>query len=143
MGPGFILPAPALNIIGHRLHAWPGPGIPDAAANYQFVEGEYMKADEYDHLINDPSDFWLRKFMPRQAEGYGAFANFMHLNPMIGLPHGTLAAWSTPEMKAMFRRIWEAGDEINKWMDTIKVVDEIALSLGYPPYGGWDGGSAV
>jgi hypothetical protein len=47
---------------------WPGgPKPPDF--EYQFVEGEYMKADEYDLFLNDPSSFMLRCYLPRV---YGA-----------------------------------------------------------------------
>jgi hypothetical protein len=135
-GPGLVLPAPALEIIGHKIHKWPGHGIADDVASYQFIEGEYMKADEYDWLIRDPSDFWLRCFMPRQAKAFEPWANFMHLNPMIGLPMGTLLGFSTPEMKQMFRTIWAAGDEMRKWMEITGEVRRTALSLGYAQMGG-------
>jgi hypothetical protein len=135
-GPGLVLPAPALEIIGHKIHKWPGHGVADDVASYQFVEGEYMKADEYDRLIQDPSDFWLRYFMPRQAKAFEPLANFMHLNPMIGLPMGTLMGLSTPEMQQMFKTIWAAGEEMWKWMGTVGEVRRIALSLGYAAMGG-------
>ncbi|MBN1177148.1 MAG: hypothetical protein JXA51_05660 [Dehalococcoidales bacterium] len=135
-GPGLVLPAPALEIIGHKIHKWPGHGIADDVRSYQFVEGEYMKADEYDALIRDPSDFWLRYFMPRQARAFEPWADFMHLNPMIGLPMGTLLAFSTPEMKQMFQTIWKAGDEMRKWMEITGEVGRTALSLGYAAMGG-------
>jgi len=100
-GPGLVLPAKALEIMDHKLHKWPGHGIADDVPSYQFVEGEYMKKDEYDHLIQDPADFWLRVFLPRQAGVFKPWANFMHLNPMIGLPMGTIIGFSTPEMQEM------------------------------------------
>ena len=55
-----------------------------ADADYQFVEGEYMKAEEYDELIYDPSDFIIRKYWPR---AYGKRRATMHTLP---LPSG---AW--------------------------------------------------
>ena len=39
---------------------WPGHGLPDDAHSYQYVEGVYMKADEYDLFMKDPFDFQLR-----------------------------------------------------------------------------------
>ena len=33
--------------------------------SYQFVEGEYMKLEEYEDFFRDPSDFWLRIYLPR------------------------------------------------------------------------------
>jgi hypothetical protein len=135
-GPGLVLPGPMFDIIGHKLHTWPGHGTPDDTPNYQFIEGEYMKADEYDKLITDPSDFWLRTFMPRQARAFEPLADFMHLNPMIGLPFGTITAFSSPEIREMFRTIWKAGDEVEAWMRITGEVGRTALSLGYPGMGG-------
>jgi hypothetical protein len=135
-GPFLVLPAKALEILEHKMHKWPGHGLADDVPSYQFVESEYMKKDEYDHLIQDPADFWLRVFMPRQADVFKPLANFMHLNPMIGLPISTVPALSTPEMQAMFKKIWAAGAEMNKWMKTAGEVSDIAISKGYPPFNG-------
>jgi len=55
---------------------WPGgPKPPDF--EYQFIEGEYMKEDEYDMFLNDPSGFMIRRYLPRI---YGA------LEPLSKLP---------------------------------------------------------
>ena len=43
---------------------WPGHGV-SPHHSFQFVEGEYMKADEYDAFLYDPSDYALRTYMPR------------------------------------------------------------------------------
>jgi hypothetical protein len=140
-GPGLVLPAKALEIMDHKIHKWPGHGVADNVRSYQFVEGEYMKKDEYDHLIQDPADFWLRVFMPRQAGVYEPWANFMHLNPMIGLPMGTIMGFSTPEMQEMFKKIWAAGAEMGKWMKMVGEVSRTALEAGYPGFssGGFSG----
>lgn len=37
---------------------WPGGTLPNHVS-HQFVEGEYMKEDEYDLFLSDPSDFTL------------------------------------------------------------------------------------
>ena len=135
-GPGLVLPAKALEILGHNMHKWPGHGLAKDVPSYQFVEGEYMKKDEYDHLIQDPSDFWLRVFMPRQANVFKPLANFMHLNPMIGLPIDTVPSLSRPEIQAMFKKIWAAGEEMNKWFKVMGEVSNTVLSEGYPSFNG-------
>src|SRR4030042_3840745 len=43
-------------IIDILYHKFPGRGLPDDASMQNFVEAEYMKADEYDHLLDDFSD---------------------------------------------------------------------------------------
>ena len=52
---------------------WPGGDLADDAS-FQFVEGEYMKADEYDEFLADPNGFTLTRILPRIAgnlEGFG------------------------------------------------------------------------
>jgi len=60
----FLMSGPAFDCLGHTLMRWPGGGLPDDI-QYQFLEQEYMKGDEYEHFLSDPSDFILRRYMPR------------------------------------------------------------------------------
>lgn len=55
---------PYVDAIGWNLYKLPGKEIsPDI--QYQFVEQERMKSDEYDLLINDPAGFIFNKVLPR------------------------------------------------------------------------------
>ena len=45
-----------LERLDYKLYQWPGHGVTDSST-YQCVEGEYMKEDEYQALIDDPSDY--------------------------------------------------------------------------------------
>jgi hypothetical protein len=67
-----------LQILDSRQYRWPGGNLP-ADGTYQFVEGEYMKADEYDHFLSDPADFIIRRYLPRT---YGAFDLLYRLKPL-------------------------------------------------------------
>ena len=62
--PGPIGPGKVFEILDYKLYKWSGHGI-SPHASYQYVEDEYMKADEYNAFIQDPSDFWMRVYMPR------------------------------------------------------------------------------
>lgn len=42
-----------LDIMDAKQYNWPGHGTPDDG-ELQFLEGDYMREDEYDALINDP-----------------------------------------------------------------------------------------
>ena len=68
--PPIMFPAKVYEILDYKQYAWPGHGLHLNGEGYQFVEGEYMTADEYDAFIRDPSDFWIRTFLPR---AFGAF----------------------------------------------------------------------
>src|SRR4030043_228492 len=63
-GPIFFMTGPVLEAYGSKDVLWPGHGLPVDQA-HQFVEGEYMKANEYEAFLNDPSDFMLRYYLPR------------------------------------------------------------------------------
>ena len=47
----------ALEIIDARITRWPGHGLGDDVRSQQFVEGEYMTADEYNAFIKIPGIF--------------------------------------------------------------------------------------
>jgi hypothetical protein len=73
-----FIPGRVYELIDYKQYLWPGHGLPADAETYQFVEAEYMMADEYDALIKDPSDFMTRVIMPRF---FGAFEPFQKLKP--------------------------------------------------------------
>ena len=54
----------AYEILGLKQVRWPGHGVP-VNASHQFVEGEYMKADEYDKFLEDASEYALTTYLPR------------------------------------------------------------------------------
>ena len=43
-------------------------------AGFQYNEKEWMLADEYDLLIDDPTDYLLHVWLPRTRAGMGGFA---------------------------------------------------------------------
>jgi hypothetical protein len=64
----FMMSGKSMELLGITNLKWPGYNLPDDSI-YQALENEYMTVDEYDHFINDPSDFVLRVFLPRQNRG--------------------------------------------------------------------------
>lgn len=130
-GPGLVLPAPALEMIDHKIHKWPGHGIADNVPSYQFVEGEYMGPDEYDKLIIDPTDFWLRTFMPRQAGAFAPLAKLQHLTAFVGIPIFMMGQYADPEIQQAYKTLFKAGEEVVKWQETIGVVAKEAIESGY------------
>ena len=69
---------PILDVLDFKQLLWPGHGL-DSDHTYQFVEGEYMTADEYDHFLLDPLDFMVRKYWPRII---GSLKGFEKLPPL-------------------------------------------------------------
>jgi uroporphyrinogen-III decarboxylase len=60
----FMMSGPSMELLGQTNLKWAGCGLPDDV-QYQYVEQEYMKADEYKHFLTDPSDFVTHRFLPR------------------------------------------------------------------------------
>jgi hypothetical protein len=64
----FLMSGPSMELLGQTNMKWAGGGLPDDV-QYQFVEQEYLKADEYSLFLENPTDFVLRKFWrPRRRK---------------------------------------------------------------------------
>jgi uroporphyrinogen-III decarboxylase len=116
-------PGEVLDFLDYRLYDWPGHGLDDSAPGYQFNEGEYMMADEYDHLIRDPSDFWARVYFPRV---FGALEPLRLLSPMTDVTElpmipGYFASFARPEVRAMLQRLIEVGEAMERYSERADV----------------------
>jgi hypothetical protein len=112
---------------------WPGHGVP-ANSDLQYVEGEYMRPEEYDAYFEDPTDFAIRKYLPRTA---GKFAAFQELPPLRDVLHfsragGPLTSFLDPEVLNAFKSIYAAALEVQKWHSSWKSFIEEMESLGFP-----------
>ena len=136
IGPGLVLPGKVLEAIDFKLEKWPGHGLPDNLETYQFVEKEYIQADEYDKLIKDPSDFWLRTFLPRAAGAFKAFEKLPQLTSFIGIPVFYIAHFADPEVQMAYKTLMDAGNETMKWMAAVNDVTQESLKAGFPSLGG-------
>jgi len=116
-----------------RTQRWPGGNLPDDVP-YQFVEGEYMKPEEYDLLLSDPSDFVIRYFLPRI---YGALEPLAKLPPFRtmaggGFLGGILGVLASPEFRALGEKIIQANAEQERIMKMMGGIGAIEAQLGYP-----------
>jgi uroporphyrinogen-III decarboxylase len=130
--PGMVPSGKASEIIGSLTVKWPGHGLPDDASMQQFVEGEYMKADEYDLFLEDLTDYCLRYYLPRSL---GAMAPFSHFPPtpfILGMANRFLAPAVMPEVRAAYKAIIDYGVETAKWMEPIMEFSREATAAGYP-----------
>ncbi len=131
-GAGGVLPGKVFESLDYKLYKWPGHGLSSTVPSYQFVEGEYMKADEYDALINDPSDFWMRVHVPRI---FGALEPFKKLSPfttIVELPFAFFIPLASPDVQAAFQALVEAGKETAKWLVVVRDCSGEAVKSGFP-----------
>ncbi len=127
-----IAPGEAFDLLDYKLYSWPGHGLPRKATGYQFQEGEYMKASEYDDLILNPADFWMRYYIPRT---FGSLAHLGRLNPItdiIEIPTGQLMALATPEVQAMLQNLLDVGKKLQERSELLKSTVMKGSEAGFP-----------
>jgi len=107
---------------------WPGHGV-SRYHTHQFVEGEYMKEDEYDLFLNDTTDFLIRRYIPRV---YGILAPTASLPPlnslMMMLPLHNLA---TPEFADMLEKLTKIAREAVEWQKGVASLARELMDLGF------------
>ncbi|HVP19726.1 MAG TPA: uroporphyrinogen decarboxylase family protein [Spirochaetia bacterium] len=137
-GPIFTYPAPAMDILGWKAFAWPGHGLGDDIM-YQYVDGEYMKAEEYDEFIQDPSDFMLRTWAPRQFSALEGFSKMVPWRRFMWSGWMSLDFFASPEMRRTLDLAVRAGEEMKRWWDSQSQYKDETKAKGYPlAFAGWD-----
>lgn len=132
---GAYAPGPAkfFEILDYKLYSWPGHGV-DPDHSYQCNEGEYMKPEEYDALIQDPTGYFIHIYLPRVFGALGGFSMlpfFPGILEMYGLAL-TFIPFGLPPVQATFQALFEAGAEALKWVAPMGGVDVELATLGYP-----------
>jgi len=121
-------------ILDVKLYAWPGHGV-SPENTYQCIEGEYMMADEYDALIQDPSHFWNSIYLPRIC---GALEPFKLLQSPTNVQEGSFASFvmpfAMPDVQAAYKTLFEAGAETMKWMGVVSAFSHEMAAAGFPGF---------
>jgi hypothetical protein len=129
----FNNPRPSL-ALGDRMTKWPGYGLPDTGS-FQFDEHEFMKGEDYDAFLEDPSDWTLRTYLPR---AFSKLEGLQYLPPfgMCAFGHyhlGNLPMYASPPMQAALKALGEAIEIAVA--DGAKMGESTGrmLALGFPP----------
>jgi hypothetical protein len=132
-----VVPGKALDLLDYKLYQWPGHGLAKER-EYQFVEDEYMKAEEYGDLIDDPTAFFLNRFFPRIFGSLQAFEsipllpgiNEILLVPPFCMPFGTEA------MKKALAALTQAGEESLRFRAVAGEIGGRIMGKGFPSFAG-------
>jgi hypothetical protein len=135
--PTTIVPGKLLDILDFKLCKWPGRGV-SKQQEYQYVEKEYMKADEYQDLIDDPTGYFMGVYFPR------IFGNLkplekMPLLPIVNeLPCVPPAAipFGTEEVQSTLKTLMQAGNETTRWLTAVRRINTSVMGKGYPAFSG-------
>ena len=117
---------------------WPGGPLPPNY-EYQFVEGEYMKEDEIDMFLSDPSDFVMRRYLPRIYGSLKPLEKLPPLNGFFGGFEGSLDLLTGPEFRKLARTLAKAAQEQQTYRKIIGSIRDDLARLGFPPHSQFGG----
>jgi hypothetical protein len=125
-----------LESLDYRQLKWAGYGLPDHVG-YQFVEGEYMKPEEYDAFLFDPSDFNVRTYWPRILGKAGALGRLPPLRSMMsyfaGLTTGFMP-FGTPEGIEFLDALRKSAEASIKMFAALQNYVQNLAAAGFPMF---------
>ncbi len=132
-----FFPGTIYELLDPKQLSLPGKGMSTQHAQ-QFIEGEYMKAGEYDAFLEDRTDFMLRCYLPRI---FGALEPMNKLPPFWKTTSGyrgvpVLAELlASPELGGALETLLKAGREMAAWHTRMAAFGKEIEKLGFPLYG--------
>lgn len=126
-------PGKVMDMLGYKSYIWGGQKLPDDMV-IQAVEGEYMSGDEYKAFAADPTDFWMKKYLPRVMPTLGPMAmltEFPRVSENVDIIDLVLP-FGTPPFQAMLKTLMEAGDELMKMLAVVGQTGAMIAGAGFP-----------
>jgi len=123
----------AMEILGVANRLYPGGALPPDY-EYQFLEVEFMKADEYDIFLSDPTDFMLRYYFPRMYKALTPLSQLPPLGVILSGFEGVTTMFASTEFEEVARVLSRAGKEMKQFRETIGDSYEELAELGFPPF---------
>jgi uroporphyrinogen-III decarboxylase len=135
---GFGTSGLAMEALDVKNKLWPGGPLPPEY-EYQWVEKENMKEDEYDLFLSDPSDFVVRRYLPRVYGSMLPLAKLPPVSHLFGSFEFITGLFATPEFEKMARDLSKAGKETEKYRKLVGDVQEELALLGFPAFSHFGG----
>ena len=128
----FTTSGEALTALDVKNRLWPGGPLPPDY-EMQYVESELMKEDEYDHFFSDPTDFWIRRYLPRV---YGSLAPLAKLPPLGLMTNIEMLTelFTSPDFKKVAGALAKAGREMKEFRQAMGNLQEDLALLGFPAF---------
>ena len=129
------LPGPAFDAVHCKQIRWPGGGGAPPHSSIQFVEGDYMEADEYVKFLDDPSDYLIRTYLPRIHGKLEPLKNLPPIKMMFFSGYRSVlssAVFANPEIVGALESLYKAGVEAAKYFEAMALFDKEMAELGIP-----------
>ncbi len=134
ISPMFYFSGPVFEMLGTKTFKWPTPGKNENIP-FQFVEDEFMKAEEYDTYLKDPSDFTVRILMPRMSKVFEPLGMMPPLRTLFNpYTHATVLPMmaSVPPLVEMFKNLGKIGEEMERFNKARFALSKKLFEAGYP-----------
>jgi uroporphyrinogen-III decarboxylase len=126
-------PGKVMDMLGYKSYVWGGQKLPDNLT-LQAVEGEYMTSDEYKEFAADPTNFWLKKYLPRVMPTLGPMAmltEFPRVSENVDIID-LIVPFATPPFQEMLKTLMEAGNELMKMLGAVGQTAGMIAASGFP-----------
>jgi len=134
-----IFPGKVFDIFGIKFFKWPGAADENQrlAENlpFQYVEGEYLKVEEYEELFADPTGFVIRKLIPRifsNLQGFTDFPNTADLMGGFGLLFSLPLYYAMPATRKMNETLFKAAEEFFRYITLQSQYESKLKKMGFP-----------
>ena len=126
-------PGKVMDMLNYQNYVWGGQKLPDHLT-IQAVEGEYMMGDEYAEFTADPTNFWIKKYLPR------AMPTLEPLSMLTELPRVSenvdiidlIVPFGLPPFREMLKTLMEAGNELMKLLEVVGQTAGMIAAAGFP-----------
>jgi hypothetical protein len=136
-GPVNAVPGKVLDILDLKLFQWPGHGV-SRERQYQFVEEEYMKEEEYQDLIDDPTGFFMNVYFPRIFGTLEPLSTIPLLPPVHEMPviPPMFMPFGAKTMQSALQALGQAGEEALRWRAVVGEINGSIMGKGLPGFSG-------
>jgi uroporphyrinogen-III decarboxylase len=135
---GIRCPIPLMGALGYGLYQWPGsPGVP-SDHGYRYVHRDWLDPGEYREVADDPTDFWLRRYIPRVCGSLSGLGEVGRLTSFAELPSlaASLSAFGRPAVREAMGNLLEAGRIALEWSERADRFIAARAALGQPAFAG-------
>ncbi|MCA9969605.1 MAG: hypothetical protein KC425_05280 [Anaerolineales bacterium] len=129
-------PGKVMDMLGYKTYIWGGQKLPDELT-IQAVEGEYMMGDEYREFAADPTNFWLKKYLPRVMPTLAPLTmltEFPRVSENVDIID-MMVPFGLPPFQEMLKTLMEAGNELMKMLGAVGQTGGMLAASGFPSMG--------
>jgi hypothetical protein len=129
-------PGKVMDMLDYQTYVWGGQKLPDNLT-IQAVEGEHMTGDEYRVFAADPTDFWIKRYLPRVMPTLAPLAmltEFPRVSENVDIID-LIVPFGLPPFQEMLKTLMEAGNELMKMLGVVGQTAGMIAASGFPSMG--------